>query len=142
MPAILALAATKPALQVRQSTTTRFRSGKARGNPRMQVGECLSPLHDLGRGRLGSGEGAMLGLLHGLLLLVEASAVAIRTNSVPHLKVKLVKCFSEGLKKAIAQFIKCNCGGRQADPACPSFCRFFPSSLGWRGRSGLCQWRL
>src|SRR5258708_31866552 len=109
MPAILALAATQQALQVRQSTTTRFWSGKARGNARMQVGECLSPLHDLGRGRLGSGEGDMLGLLHGLLLLVEASAVDIRTNSVPHLQVKIVKCFSEGLKKAIAQFIKCNC---------------------------------
>src|SRR5260221_2012483 len=109
MPAILALAATEPALQVRQSTTTRFRSGKARGNPRMQVGEGLSPLHDLGRGRLGSGEGDMLGLLHGLLLLVEASAVAIRAINVPHLKVKIVKCLSEGLKKAIAQFIKCNC---------------------------------
>src|SRR5260221_1811566 len=116
MPAILALAATKPALQVRQSTTTRFRSGKARVNPRMNVCECLSPLHDLGRGRLGSGQGDMLGLLHGLLLLVEASAVAIRTNSVPHLKVKLVKCFSEGLKKAIAQFIKCNCSGHAITP--------------------------
>src|SRR5258706_2160080 len=109
MPAILALAATQQALQVRQSTTTRFRSGKARGNPRMQVGECLSALHDLGRGRLGSGEGDMLGLLHGLLLFVEASTVDIRTNSVPHLKGKIVTCFSEGLKKAIAQFIKCNC---------------------------------
>jgi hypothetical protein len=51
----------------------------------------------------------MLGLLHGLLLLVEASAVDIRTNSVPHLKGKIVTCFSEGLKKASAQFIKCNC---------------------------------
>ena len=60
----------------------------------MQVGECLSPLYDLGRGRLGSGEGDMLGLLHGLLLLVEAFAVDIRTNSVPHLQVKSVKCFS------------------------------------------------
>jgi hypothetical protein len=56
----------------------------------------------------------MLGLLHGLLLLVEAFAVDIRTNSVPHLQVKIVKCFSEGLKKAIAQFIKCNCSATKA----------------------------
>ena len=63
VPAIFALAATQQALQVRQSTTTRFWSGKARGNPRMQMGEGLSPLHDLGRGRLGSSEGDMLGLL-------------------------------------------------------------------------------
>jgi hypothetical protein len=56
----------------------------------------------------------MLGLLHGLLLLVEASAVDIHTNRVPHLKGKIVKGFSEGLKKAIAQFIKCNCSAMPA----------------------------
>jgi hypothetical protein len=54
----------------------------------------------------------MLGLLHELLLSVEASAVGIHTNRVPHLKVKIVKRFSAGLKKAIAQFRKCNCSER------------------------------
>jgi hypothetical protein len=59
----------------------------------MQMGECLSPLHDLSRGRLGSGEGDMLGLLHDLLLSGETSAVGSRTNSVSHLKGKIMKCF-------------------------------------------------
>src|SRR5258708_37177876 len=112
MPASLALAATEPGLQVGQSTTTRFRSGKARGNARMQVGEGLSPLHDLGRGRLGSGEGDMLGLLHGLLLLVGASAVDIRTTSVPHLQGKTGKCFPEGLNKAIGHVVRFNCSAK------------------------------
>ncbi len=111
VPAIFALAGTKPALRVRQSTTARFWSGKARGNPDMQLGERLSPLRDLDRGRLGSGEGDMLGLLHDLLLSGETSAVGSSTNSVSHLKVKIVKRFSAVLKQAIAQFIKCNCSG-------------------------------
>jgi hypothetical protein len=82
----------------------------------MQVGEGLSPLHDLGRGRLGSGEGDMLGLLHDLLLSGETSAVGIRTNRVPHLHMKIVKCFSGGLKQSIAQFIKCNCSSNASIP--------------------------
>ena len=41
----------------------------------------------------------------------EASAVGMHTNRVPHLKVKLVKRFSAGLKKFIDQLIKCNCSG-------------------------------
>jgi hypothetical protein len=56
----------------------------------------------------------MLGLLHDLLLSVETSSVGIRTNSVSHLKVKLVKRFSGDLKQAIAQFIKCNCSAALA----------------------------
>jgi hypothetical protein len=53
-----------------------------------------------------------------LLLSGEASAVGIHTNSVPHLKVQLVKRFSAGLKKIIAQFRKCNCSeGKEAHTA-------------------------
>jgi hypothetical protein len=70
VPAIFALAATQQALQVRQNTTTRFWSDKARGNPRMQLGEQMCPVRNLSRGRLGSGKGDMLGLLHDLLLSV------------------------------------------------------------------------
>ena len=81
----------------------------------MHLGEQLRPLHDLGRGRLGSGEGGMLVLLHELLLSCETSAVGIRTNSVSHLKVKLVTCVSGVLKKAIAQLIKCNCSAYPRD---------------------------
>ena len=39
MPAIFALDGTQQALQVRQSTTARFWSGKTRGNARMELGE-------------------------------------------------------------------------------------------------------
>jgi hypothetical protein len=109
VPAIFALATTQQALQVRQNTPTRFWSDKARGNSRMQLSEQLCPVRNVSRGRLGSGKGDMLRLLHELLLSVEASAVGIHTDRVPHLKVKFVTCFSAGLKKAIAQFIKCNC---------------------------------
>jgi hypothetical protein len=35
----------------------------------MQLGEQMRPVRHLGRGRLGSGEGDMLGLLHELLLI-------------------------------------------------------------------------
>jgi hypothetical protein len=51
----------------------------------------------------------MLVLLHDFLLSGETSAVGIRTNSMSHLKGKIVKDFSGVLKKAIAQFRKCNC---------------------------------
>ena len=88
----------EPALKVRQGTTTRFWPGKAGGNPGMQLGERLRPLHNLGRGRLGSGEGDMLELLHDFLLSVETSAVGIHTNRVSHLKVKIVKRFSGGFE--------------------------------------------
>jgi hypothetical protein len=109
VPAIFALAGTQQALQVRQGTTTRFWSGKASGNPGMQLGEQMRPLYNLGRGRLGSGEDDMLGLLHDFLLSGETSAVGSRTNRVSHLKVKIVKRFSGVLKQAIVQLIKCNC---------------------------------
>jgi hypothetical protein len=98
VPAIFALAGTQQALKVRQGTTTRFWPGKAGGNPGMQLGERLRPLHNLGRGRLGSGEGDMLGLLHDFLLSVETSDVGIHTNRVSHLKVKIVKRFSGGFE--------------------------------------------
>ena len=75
----------------------------------MQLGEHVRPVRHLGRGRLGSGEGDMLGLFHDLLLSGVSSAVGIRTNRVSHLQVKIVKRFSADLMKVIAQFRKCNC---------------------------------
>jgi hypothetical protein len=44
-------------------------SGKALGEALMQTKKGLDPATDIGRGRLGSGEGGMLVLLHLLLLL-------------------------------------------------------------------------
>ncbi len=85
----------------------------------MQLGERLRPVHNLGRGRLGSGEGDMVGLLHDFLLSGETSAVGSRTNSVSHLKVKIVKRFSRVLKQAIVQLIKCNCSERCSWPGHP-----------------------
>jgi hypothetical protein len=49
MPAIFARAFTQETLQVGQSTPTRFWSGKARSNARIQLGERLRPLHNLRR---------------------------------------------------------------------------------------------
>ncbi len=93
----------------------------------MQVGQGLSPLHDLGRGRLGSGEGDMLRLLHDLLLSGVASVVGRCTNSVPHLQVKIVKHVSGSLKQATAQFRKCNCSDRSLfPPGSRSFPARFP----------------
>jgi hypothetical protein len=60
----------------------------------------------VGQGRLGSSEGGMLVLLHDLLLSGENAVVGSRTNSMSHLKVKIVKCFSGILKKASAQLTK------------------------------------
>jgi hypothetical protein len=45
----------------------------------------------------------MLGLLHDLLLSGENAVVGSCTNSVSHLKGEIVTCFSERLKKTIAQ---------------------------------------
>ena len=109
VPAIFALTATQQALQVCQGPTTGFWSDKARGNPGMQLGEHARPVRHLGWGRLGSGEGDMLGLFHDLLLSGVSSAVGIRTNRVSHLQGKIVKRFSADLKKVITQFRKCNC---------------------------------
>src|SRR5258708_39500488 len=122
-PSIYTLAGSQQTMQVRISTTTRFRTGKTRGNPDMYLGEFLRPLHDLGRGRLGSGEGGMLVLLHELLLSCETSAVGSYTNKVSHLKVKLVTCVSGILKKTIAQLIKCNCS------ACVPLPSVFPPQI-------------
>jgi hypothetical protein len=57
---------------------------------------------------------SLLVLLHELLLSFETSAGGIRTNSVSHLNVKLVTCFSGVLKKIIAQLIKCNCSEQRS----------------------------
>ena len=62
----------------------------------MQLGEQLCPVRNVSRGRLGSGKGDMLGLLHDLLLSGEASAVGIHTNRVPHLKVEDREAFFSG----------------------------------------------
>jgi hypothetical protein len=98
VPAIFALAGTQQALKVYQGATTRFWPDKAGGNPGMEPGERLRPLHNLGRGRLGSIEGDMLGLLHDFLLSVGTSTVDIHTNRVSHLKLKIVKRFQGALK--------------------------------------------
>ena len=68
LPAVFAGCFAQNPLQVGQNPAMWLWSGKARGEALMQTKKGLDPATDIGRGRLGSGEGGMLVLLHLLLL--------------------------------------------------------------------------
>ena len=68
--------------------------------------ESLSPSPNFVRGRLGAGEGDMLGLLHDLLLSLVVSECGLYPYRVSQVKEKIMKLFMGLKKKTIAQFIK------------------------------------
>jgi hypothetical protein len=74
----------------------------------MQTREGLCRSHDFVGGRLGSVEGSMLVLLHGLLLSSVVSEVCIRIDRVSQLKEKIMKLF-HGSEDDYRSASKCNC---------------------------------
>jgi hypothetical protein len=70
----------------------------------MQLAEGLYPVYDVSERRSGSERYGLLLGLHGLLLSLVVSEGTIHTDRVSHVREKITKLVSWGLKSSIAQF--------------------------------------
>jgi hypothetical protein len=113
LPAVFAFGLTQNALQISERSAARLCTSKAWSNSYMQTNKLLRPTADISGRRLGSLEGEMLVVLHGLLLSSEVAEDGRSTHSVPHERKEILKRFSFFGKSARVQLIKCGCSGKR-----------------------------
>jgi hypothetical protein len=109
LPVVFAFGLTQDTLQISEHSAARLSTSKAWGNPGMQMHKLLRPTADISGRRLGSMEGEMLGMLHGLLLSSEVAEVGCSTHSLPHERKEVLKRFSFFGQSATVQLRKYGC---------------------------------